>query len=302
MPISMYRIVFIKAVISLAIFILCIPPALYAQQASPNISSTSSDQLTLNNDISKGGWWTDLPKEEKMIYTTAGSVALIGLWGLATWDYGSSSGLHTADEGWFGKNTKYGGADKVGHFWSTYVFTDALSWLYRSWGYDSQKAGTYGALSAWVIQAAMELGDATSETQGFSWEDMVVNTFGALTSLLMARFPELDRKIDFRVEYTYNVGINAIFDDYSNQYYSIVLKLDGFDSFEDTFLKYFELHAGYYSRGYDTDEVSKSRGLFGGVTINLSRLFYKYDYKNISKVLEYLQLPYTVPKAYHELD
>ncbi len=46
----------------------------------------------------------------------------------------------------------------------------------------------------------------------------------------MQRYPELDRKIDLRVEYVFNVPVNGIFDDYSNQFYSMVLKLDGFDS------------------------------------------------------------------------
>ncbi len=266
-----------------------------AIQNTPAASSATSDVM------SEGGWWSDLPKEEKMFYTTTASAAIIGIWGLATWDYGSS-GLHKADEGWFEKDSKYGGADKLGHFWATYTFSDALTGLYKSWGYDSQKANTYGALSAWVVQAAMEIGDATSESQGFSWEDMVMNTFGALTSMLMENYPELDRKIDFRVEYYFNVDVNNIFDDYSNQYYSIALKLDGFDVMENTFLKYLELHAGYYSRGYDTEEVSKNRAFYGGITINLSRFFYQNDFKKTGKVLEYLQLPYTVLKASHELD
>ena len=242
-----------------------------------------------------------MPKERKMLYTTTASVAAIGLWGLATWDYGSS-GFNTGDEGWFEEDSKYGGADKFGHFWATYAFSDALTGLYKSWGYESGKASNYGALSAFLVQFAMELGDGTSETQGFSWEDVVMNGVGALTSILMEKYPELDRKIDFRVEYIFNVEVNNIFDDYSNQYYSMVLKLDGFDYIENSFLKYLEFSAGYYTRGYDTDEVSKERALYAGISLNFSRFFYQNDWNKTGKFLEYMDIPYTVLKASHNLD
>ncbi len=258
------------------------------------------------------GWWSNLPKEKKMIYTTTGSAAIIGLWGLATWDYGSS-GFHSADEGMFGEDTKYGGADKLGHFWATYAFSDALTGLYKSWGYDSRLASNYGALSAFLVQFAMELGDATSETQGFSVEDLVMDGIGALTSVFMERHPELDKKIDFRIEYVFNEEVNGIFDDYSNHYYSMVLKLDGFDSIENAFLKYLEFSVGYYTRnyqGYPEDQVyryeeegiDRTRSVYAGISLNFSRFFYQNDWKKTGKVLEYYDLPYTVLKVSKDLD
>ncbi len=247
------------------------------------------------------GWWTSQPKETKMLYTNLTAAALIGVWGLIEWDYGSE-GWNEADEGWFEKDSKYGGADKAGHFWSTFAFSDALTGLYKSWGYSSDKANTYAALSAWTVQAAMEFGDATSDSQGFSYEDMIANTLGALTSVLMERFPELDRKIDFRVEYVFNVDVNGIFDDYSNQYYSMVLKLDGFDVTQDSFLRFVELHGGYYSRGYDDPEEEDSRSFYGGITFNFSRLLLENGWEKTGKTLEYIQIPYTVPKVSHDLD
>jgi len=152
------------------------------------------------------------------------------------------------------------------------------------------------------VQAIMELEDGTSKTQGFDWGDMTMNTVGALTSLLLERYPDLDRKLDFRVEYAFNVPINGIFDDYSNMYYALVLKLDGFDSLENTWLQWVELHGGCYSRGYDSPEVDKGRDVYFGITLNLSRLFRQQGYEKSSKVLEYLQAPYTVPKVSASLD
>lgn len=254
-----------------------------------------------SNPTTEDGWWTSQPKETKMLYTNLTAAALIGVWGLIEWDYGSEGWIE-ADEGWFEKDSKYGGADKVGHFWSTYAFSDALTGLYKSWGYSSDRANIYAALSAWTVQMAMEIGDGTSGSQGFSYEDVLANSLGALTSVVMEQFPELDRKIDFRVEYVFENDVNGIFDDYSNHYYSMVLKFSGFDAFEDNFLQYLEVHGGYYSRGYGEPDEEDSRSFYGGVSINFSRILQQNGWEKTGKTLEYLQLPYTVLKASHDLD
>jgi len=274
----------------------------YAQTGDPVVNAAGEPiMIDTAEETSSTSWWSRQPKEKKLLYTTASAAALIGIWGLGEWDYGSA-GWNTAHEGWFGADSKYGGADKMGHFWSTYALSDGLTGLYKYYGYESRKANIYAAFSAWTVQAIMEVMDATSETQGFSYEDMVMNTIGALTSVLMERYPELDRKIDFRVEYVFNVKFNSLFDDYSNEFYSVVLKADGFDCMENTFLKYLELHGGYYSRGYDTDEVGKSRNFYAGISLNFSRLLNQNGWEKTGKVLEYLQVPYTVPKVHHTLD
>ena len=264
-------------------------------------TNSASLAATPKETAPSGSWWSRQPKSKKMLYTNLTAATAIGIWGLATWDYGSA-GFNFGNEGWFGQDTKYGGADKCGHLWSTYTFADALTALYKGWGYAPAKANIYAALSSWTVQFAMELGDATSVTQGFSWEDMAMNTLGALTSVVMERYPELNRKIDLRVEYVFNVPINGIFDDYSNQFYSIVLKLDGFDTLQNTFLKYVEFSAGYYTRGYGESDEEHTRSLFAGIGFNFSRLLDQNGWKKTGKVLEYFQLPYTVPKVSYDLD
>ncbi|MFT5698941.1 MAG: VanZ family protein [Desulforhopalus sp.] len=291
------------AVLTSALCCSLVTSSVYAQSTPTSAIETTpvTTSNTLTETTSDVGWWTSQPKEKKLLYTNVIAASLIGIWGLAEWDYGSAS-WHDADEGWFEQDSKYGGADKAGHFWATYTFSDALTGLYKHWGYDSRRASTYAAWSAWGVQAFMEMADATSETQGFSWEDMAMNTAGALTSVLMERYPGLDRKIDFRVEYVFNVDINGIFDDYSNQYYSMVLKLDGFDSIENTMLKYLELSAGYYTRGYDDDEEDDERFLYAGVSLNFARLFHQNGWTKTGKTLEYIDIPYSVLKASHGLD
>lgn len=282
------------------------PPAVVVSVFSqphpaPNDADAATEISAVTEVTAADNWWSHQPKEKKLYYTVATAATLIGIWGLNEWDYGSAD-WKTGDEGWFGEDTKYGGADKLGHFWSTYTLSDGLTGLYKYYGYESKTANLYAAFSAWTVQAVMEVFDGTSKSQGFSPEDMAMNTLGALTSMLMDRYPELDQKIDFRVEYVLEVEPNSLFDDYSNQFYSMVLKLDGFDSIENTFLKYVEIHGGYYSRGYDSSEVEKNRSLYAGISLNFSRLLNQLEWKKTGKVLEYLQVPYTVFKASHDLD
>ncbi len=291
----------VKTITFLCIFVLSMPLSASAGQENPIGTAATAGQPVQGAETGENGWWAGLPKEKKMLYTTSVSAAAIAIWGLATWDYGSS-GLHGSDEGFFEADAKYGGADKCGHFFASYAFSDALTGLYHGFGYDSRVASRYGVLSAWLVQAFMELGDATSESQGFSNEDMLMNTLGCLTSLAMQKYPDLDRKIDFRVEYVFNVAVGGIFDDYTNQYYSMVLKLDGFDAIKNNFLKYLEFSVGYYSRGYDNDSVAKKRSIYAGVSLNLSRLLFRKGYQKTGKLFEYFQLPYTVIKASRDLD
>ncbi len=268
---------------------------------APNDADTATETSAVTEVTAADNWWSRQPKEKKLFYTTATAATLVGIWGLGQWDYGSAS-WKTKSEGWFEEDSKYGGADKLGHFWSTYTLSDGLTGLYKYYGYESKTANLYAVFSAWTLQAVMEIFDGTSESQGFSSEDMVMNTLGALTSMLMDRYPELDRKIDFRVEYVLEVEPDGLFDDYSNQFYSMVLKLDGFDSIENTFLKYLEVHGGYYSRGYDSTEVEKNRSLYAGISFNFSRLLNQNGWQKTGKVLEYLQVPYTVLKTSYDLD
>jgi uncharacterized protein YfiM (DUF2279 family) len=285
-------------IIFFAVTAACISPAFSGDLQQALRDTPGFDQADKEtHDDGKDGWWDALPKEKKALYANISAAAFITLYGFADWDYGSE-GFHFANEGWFEQDTKYGGADKMGHFWSTYVLADAFTDLYKHWGYEQETAGRYGVLSSWGVQAIMELDDGTSETQGFDWNDMTMNTLGALTSMFLAHYPEIDRKIDFRVEYALNVPVQGLFDDYSNMYYALVVKLDGFDQLQHSWLQWLELHAGYCTRRYDTSEPEKERRVYLGISFNFSRLLRQHNYQKTGKVLEYLQVPYTVPKIF----
>lgn len=236
---------------------------------------------------------SEVSKEDKLVYVTAGSMVFITVWGIHSWGYGEES-LHARSEDWFSENTEYGGADKTGHFYSGYVINHALTSLYHSWGYQKNKAIKYGAWSSFGLLSFLEITDATSSIYSFSYEDFIMNGLGSYTGYLLNRSPDLASKIDIRIEYqpSDDNGIDII-TDYEHSKYLLALKMSGFSSIRHSLLQYLELHAGYYTRGYLDNTVEKERNLFIGVGVNLARLFEKKSYHRTSTFLRYYQIPYT---------
>jgi len=247
----------------------------------------------------------DLTKEQKALILNAGSAAAITAYGIAFWDYFQTSPKANS-EGWFGRTTKHGGADKLGHFWGTYTGGHMFSYVYRQWGFDTEQANALGALSSLGLQTLMELGDAFSGGFGFSYEDALMNVAGASAAYVLGKFPSLARKIDFRLEYIpkrFSDLTDDILTNYENQRYLMALKLDGFDSLHDSYLSYLELQVGYFTRGYEEFDSgstdNRKRNLYFGVGLNVSKLVRKFA--DIS-VFDYIQVPYTAIRIDKGLD
>lgn len=198
---------------------------------------------------------TDMTKKQKIIAANAASLGLVTLWGIAKWNYFKTS-PNTKNEGWFSKNTKEGGADKLGHFHASWTLSHIFSGIYKNFGYSNEKGILLGSLSSFTIMGWMEIGDSFSE-YGFSHEDFIMNTLGCACAYFIETNPSLSEKIDFRVEYWPMFKKGDFFTDYENLKYLGVLKLDGFKSLKSKFLDYFEIHCGYYAKGYDGKSEKK---------------------------------------------
>jgi len=238
---------------------------------------------------------------DRVLYTNLAGAALVTVWGVAFWDYFSTA-PRMGDEGWFQHDTKYGGADKLGHMYSTYLWSLGFSSLYEYWGMDTDRSMIYGSLSAWSFQFLMELGDSFSETQGFSYEDVVANTVGALFYYAREKYPQVKNKLDFRLEYLPDFsGGGDVFTMYNSMKYLFALKFSGFESMQDNLLKYGEIQLGYYTRGYQHDEdyTRKERNIYVGIGVNVSEVLASWGWVKTGKIFNYYQLPYTyVPFSY----
>jgi len=232
-----------------------------------------------------------ITKEKKVLLTNLGGILIITGWGIANWDYFTKT-PSLESEKWFSENTGEGGADKLGHLYLTYTLSHILGAQFEDWGYSHKKASLLGALSSFAMMGAMEAGDSFSN-YGFSHEDFIMNAVGGIAGYFFRIHPELSRKIDLRVEYTPDFKEIDVFTDYERTRYLVAVKLEGFDTFKNQYLKYLELHLGYFARGYSDDNQEKSRKIYMGLGINISRIFNQFSWNRSATVTNYVQIPFT---------
>jgi uncharacterized protein YfiM (DUF2279 family) len=247
-------------------------------------------QQTLNFSDNKTE--TQFSKESKLILFNSGALLFITGWGITKWDYGENKPTANSEH-WFSHNTKEGGADKLGHYYSSYFLSGSIAFFCKSWGYSRDNAAIAGALSSFGIMNFMEVGDSFSN-YGFAYEDFIMNTMGCLTGYLIYKNPELLDFINLRVEYLPDSTTDDFLTDYENIKYLIALKASGFDLINATVLKYFELQLGYFARGYSSDSnTNRQRNFFVGMGIDFSYLFKKLKMNRTSDFLNYYQIPHT---------
>jgi Predicted periplasmic lipoprotein (DUF2279) len=245
----------------------------------------------------------------------------VGIYGANSWwEEGLSGSFRTEDEGWFGKNSYAGGADKVGHAYFTYTGARLLSRGFEALGNDPGHSLRLGVWTSLGVMTGVEVADGFSKRFHFSVEDAVANAAGALFAFLAERDPRLDALLDFRLLYRRSndarrVGEEDPIADYSGQTFLLALKADGVPRLREVpLLRYLELQVGYNTRGYEPNDgvpIDPHRRIYYGVGVNLSRLLsdtvFRGDLKGgriqrgTDTVLEYLQVPGTTARTYRRL-
>lgn len=215
----------------------------------------------------------------------------ISTWGISQWGWFKHSPVAKTEE-WFGKDTSSGGADKTGHLFMSYVLSDLFLHDFKKHGV--QHPERKAALSALAAMTLVEIGDATSDKYGFSSEDLIADAIGVAASWWLGSNPIWDDRIDLRMEYWPSNGYNLKNDavsDYSGMKHLVALRADGFQSLRNTPLKWLELQAGYYTRGFRTfdEEDQPTRHTYVGLGVSLPVLAGKNT--RIGKILSYVQPP-----------
>lgn len=229
--------------------------------------------------------------------------------GLKHWNWGSSHSFGTTSEGWFGLDTGSGGADKLGHAFSSYMITNGLTEQLLHQGRSPEQAALTSALITQAVMIGIEIFDAYSVDYGWSTEDAVMDLLGSGVAYLRHVTPGLRDRLDFRLEYQPSgyKGFSPI-GDYAGQKYVLALKLAGFSALRDTPLRYLELQTGYYTRGFSREEQAdglvRSRHGFIGIGLNLSELLLGQRARNETGArragrlfFEHVQLPSTAARS-----
>lgn len=123
--------------------------------------------------------------------------------------------------------------------------------------------------------------DAFEDRSGFSVSDVGFNVLGTGISYLRNTVPGLKEKVDFRLLLIPNrdgYPISNKKEHFRQERFLFALKLAGFSELRETPLRFVELHAGYYARGFTDRERSRGdereRKLFVGFGINLGELLF----------------------------
>jgi hypothetical protein len=245
----------------------------------------------------------------------------VGIYGAnGWWKDGFSGSFRTVDEGWFGRNTYTGGADKAGHAFFTYTGARLLTRGFEALGNDPGRALRLGVWTSLGVMTGVEVVDGFSKKFRFSMEDAVANAAGAVFAVLAEKDPRVDALLDFRLLYRRSddarrVGVADPIADYSGQTFLLAVKADGVPRLREVpVARYLELQVGYRTRGYEPNDgvkIDPHRRIYYGVGINLSRLLsdtvFRGDLKGgkvqrgTDTVLEFIEVPWTAARTYRRL-
>lgn len=104
--------------------------------------------------------------------------------------------FHWASEGFFGRDTYAGGADKASHFVDYAIVTKELANLYGVMGFSRRDSILMSAAVTTLTGLVFEIGDGTN-VYGFAWQDLTMDVLGVGAAALISAL-ELDDLLGFR--------------------------------------------------------------------------------------------------------
>ena len=247
------------------------------------------------------------------------------VWAYFAWYHDKPKNLHFKwnGDGQFGVDTYAGGSDKLGHFWSNHVFSRATTEMLLAGGWKPLPASIIASGLCASYFFFIEVKDGYYYE--FSSGDLVANISGATLSALMINIPELDRLIDFRVDYwpsqeyrnNFSDGDVNFAEDYTGQIYLLATHLSGIPGLTEApymkWARYVDVVGGFQSLNYkpDPEDMEKipSQHLFIGASLNLQgvleALYGEREQRGVSRAshrvghfaFEFVSPPYTTVRA-----
>jgi len=227
-------------------------------------------------------------------------------WGVGFWNW-FSTGFHFKKEYGFRQASSTGGADKMGHFFDSYILSDFFNWRLKKLGFSKNRSAIGAAIGAMSVMTFLEIGDGTSP-YGFSWEDMLADFIGVVVSATLAMAPAVDDVLDFRIQYWPTkeyLSDGVLVADYSGMKFLMAIQLSGFKPIKRTPLRFIELQTGYYSRGFRTFDANRdhtTRAVYVGLGFDVYELLRPVLHPKlklpIKTAFTYFQFPVTAIEAH----
>jgi len=171
-----------------------------AAVADPGTGSAAPPQATIVEQKPDHGWF------DKRV--SAASVAAVygafATWAYFAWFDGAAQKPFFFESDWhqenpFALHTYAGGADKWGHGWANYALSRGTTELLVAGGWRRWPASLAASGLAMAAFTTQEIKDGS--IWGFEVGDLAMDYAGAALSLLMENVPEVDRVLDFRLQW-----------------------------------------------------------------------------------------------------
>lgn len=290
-----------------------------------NISGASTEEILADHQSKEK---TSKKEDEDdhllpVILITGGTIATILSLGTVWWwnRTGYTGKWEWKREGYFGKNTYAGGADKLGHFYASYVEFRTMVSLYELIGVKHDNALLLSGLAIFLLSTGVEMIDAFTP-YGFSYEDVVFNSFGLGLGYVTEKYPKIDSLIGYRLGYfpssTYlemekGTGLVKkyirLINDYSGMIFFLDFKFTGMgERISNSALKYFLFGLNYNSIDYSPSGDNKQRNLGFHVGLNvpviLKSIFNKNNWavRSSSTFAKFYAFPFTNLLFQYDLD
>jgi hypothetical protein len=312
--------------LGLGLAALCLPGIAYAQTEQDQGSPASSEAATTENAPAQSTSVEAVPAEipTKPISDTLmpdptahwysfGLGVGVSAAGSVTWKfYNKWTGeFRTIDEGWFGRGTYAGGADKLGHMYTDFVLGRGFYKIYRAHNYSKADAIKYAFAAGVTTRTIMEVADGFT-TFEFSAGDLTFNLLGAASNALLLLDDDIAET--FYLSWSYMPsnevysGYHDPFDfstDYSGMVFGLnadtagVRKLLGAhekSAWDDTFFGF-----NYYTRNFrQPDDSKRERFVGASLGFTLDRFITPGHWSR--PVLKYVKLPYTFAGLAYSID
>jgi hypothetical protein len=211
--------------------------------------------------------WAFLERHRLLFSTLVPIAAIGGVMANSLIGYDTDHGFQVHHEGFFGRNTVNGGADKASHLTDYFIVANLFEDVYRMLGHSERAAILWGFGLAVATGLANEVSDGFTR-HGFSWEDLAMDATGAMAASLVS----LTRTKDLLGMRTSHLPS----DSYTHDVYSADLKLSGLAKrlgLNIGPLRWLLFSVTYGSKGYRVSPpIEKQRQIGLEIGLNLQQI------------------------------
>ena len=229
---------------------------------------------------------------------------------------GPNQKWHFTREGWLGQHTYAGGGDKASHVVSYYIVAKILTGMNIELGMRKDDAALLGTGVSMLAGLVTEIGDGRGK-YGFSYEDFVMDSVGAISSLGISYFG-LDDLAGYRAGLVpaptaICCPYGGTGKDYTEEIYTADLKLAGLADrmrVNSGPARFFLVSVSYSSKGYPyADPLIRERQVGFELGINFQEILRavgirpdKWWSKALYLAFDILRIPYTQIGMYYDLN